>query len=276
MARTGSLVATLVTAAVLAGGCGGDDSDEDPIADAAETTIERGGVVAVGEIVAREGRNRRGVIHASGREDVRSGTADYELVTKGLAKTLGGPNPSEVDARVVKRRSVVYGTDPFIVGLLRDERRRWMRITLGDTFTRRIGLEKFGYLLIQSPAHALRYARAARTEERVGRDRLGTHYRGAVNMDKVKEAATDHERRILELDAEPMEHDPDGLIDIDAWIDDDGLVRKVLLSYDTKAGNLERRMEITDVGVPVRARPPDPSQFSAPEEGFREVWGDVQ
>ena len=276
MVSVRSVGVALVVGAAVTSGCGGDSVDEGTIADAATATIERGGVAAKGEIVAAGGEGA--VIRANGVEDVRAGTAQYDLETEELAETLGGPKPRELDSRVVRRRSVLYATDPFIADLVRqrDATLRWLRLELDSPLIQRFRFDKIAQLMLQSPAHMLRFARVAKAEERVGEEGLDdgletTHYSGTVSLRAAREAAEEYEEEFLERDTGVMGDDSDGSVDIDAWIDEDGLLRKVLLSYEVEDGPEERTMEISAVGEQVKLRPPDPTQYTSLEEVVRET-----
>ena len=94
-----------------------------------------------------------------------------------------------------------------------------------------------------------------------------THYRGAIDIEKVIDRAPAGERAALREELELLGEDGfPKTIPFDVWIDDDGLARRVRLELAPgKTGGAET-IEFYDFGVAVDVQPPDPSEVLTDEE----------
>ena len=218
----------LAVAAVLLGaGCGGDgDPDPATISDAASATLERGGVRAKGKIWGSVDEKTGFVIRSIGTEDAAAGLADYRLRSSGFVRELGGELPEALAARVVRRGSVVFALDPGLTRMLRRLRirhRDWLQIEYADaTVSGLPELTVMAFLLHQSPARLLHYARGAETEERGGETTVAgartTLYRGRVDLDAMRNRAPEHQRGVLRRDVDVIRAaERVDSIPIDAW-----------------------------------------------------------
>jgi hypothetical protein len=94
-----------------------------------------------------------------------------------------------------------------------------------------------------------------------------THYRGAIDMEKVIERAPADERADLRDDLDLLGEDGfPKAIPFDAWIDDDGLARRVRLELVPGETGGAETIEFYDFGVTVDAQPPAASEVLSDEE----------
>lgn len=94
--------------------------------------------------------------------------------------------------------------------------------------------------------------RIASTVQQVGHDRIRgtrtTHYRFKIDASSEVDDVASSDR------PEMQDMQPDR---VDAWIDDEGFPRKVVLNQGSPAGGFEMAMEIYDYGVPVKISLPN-------------------
>ena len=261
-------IGVVLCAAVAA--CGSeDDLDPGTIANAAEATIESGGLYAIADYEAREGDLRYG-FEIKGEEDVDASLGDYRIASHGL----GEPGSSDnIDARVIKHGSVAFILDPAVSKFLRGLglRRTWLRVVHGEIETlNESRLREAAYVGLQSPARLLHYAKAARTESRGDgltiEGAKTTRYSGTVDLNEVRERATSDERGSLRRDVELMRGGSDlETVPIEAWIDDDGMVRQIRMHHDAETGVDRREVVLSDFGRKV-----DPMTVSSFDYAFAE------
>jgi hypothetical protein len=272
------MVAIGVLVCVAVAACGSDDDlDPETIANAAEATIESGGMYAVADYEAREGDLRYG-FEIKGYEDVDAGLGDYRIASHGL----GEPGSSDnVDSRVIKHGSVAFILDPAVSKFLRKLglRRTWLQVVYNDISTFAEGqLRDAAYIGLQSPARLLHYAKAARTESRGDgltiEGAKTTRYSGTVNLDEVRERAAGDERGPLRRDVELMRGDTDlETVPIEVWIDGDGMVRQIRMRHDAKTGVDEREVVLSDFGRKVDPMTVSSFDYAGVEEVAEKLRG---
>ena len=141
--------------------------------------------------------------------------------------------------------------------------KEWVRLPI-NTAAGRINVDQ-----IVGPAGYLQYVRSTGGEVSVEDSEVidgvpALHYRTHVAMPDVLSAASKDQRADMEAQLAGLSIDPADLAnlryDIDVWIGEDGLARRLKLSFDTGSmslgGKMVIEMTLHDIGLPVTIEPP--------------------
>jgi hypothetical protein len=148
--------------------------------------------------------------------------------------------------------------------LARQTGKPWIKIDLSKP-NKKLGID-IDQLMQQAqqsdPSDGLRMLQAAGDIERVGTETIRgiktTRYEGTVDLRKVLAQLGSEQRKqaqalLTEAGATTM--------DVEVWVDDEGLTRRLTQSYDTKqAGSITMTMDVLGYNVPVSVQAPPASQ----------------
>ena len=151
--------------------------------------------------------------------------------------------------------------------------KEWVRVDNGDDEPS-IDVVSFvgGPAQVRDPSKVLEFLLGTSGEiDEVGSDAVRgvptTHYRGAIDMERVIERAPADQRADLRDELEALSEDGfPKTIPFDIWIDDDGLARRVRLELASGDTGGSETIEFYDFGVAVDVQPPAPSEVLTDEE----------
>jgi hypothetical protein len=216
--------------------CGGDVTSLDPVAQAAEKTTNVAGahfvisarIVAEGETVQFSGP---GEIADHGREfHMRMAMPAALLGMKGLR------------GKTVTLEAIGAGESFYFRGLPFEEvaGNKWVKIP--DT-SKSINLGQ------NDPSQMLEYLRATSKVEERGTDTVRgvetTHYKARVQLDKVADRVSADAAKTLEQLTQQT-----GIKEVpfDVWVDDEGLVRRIVMDWHPKGGSFRMSIDLFDFG----------------------------
>jgi hypothetical protein len=187
-------------------------------------------------------------------------TMDMSALGAGSGQDLG-------EAEVIFDDLVVYMRFPFLTQL-QPNLKPWLKIDVRE-FGKQQGVD-FGQLsqLNQDPSQTLQYLRAASSDvEEIGREEVRgvqtTHYGMTVDLRKVVDQAPEGLREQLRASIDQI-IEVSGVrgVPTEVWIDDDGLARRIRLTYENmrfapgEQGDMTMAMDLYDFGVDVNVQPP--------------------
>jgi hypothetical protein len=288
--RTGVVVAAVLSACVVAAGCGGEEAVApvagEPIAleqisRSASTSAEAASSRFAFDLsVSLPGAEEAFSFSGEGAFDRASERSSFAVDMSSFAKLLGGffaalagprtgdgpdfDDPSGWKIEVVQDGPVSYLRFPAI-GEKLPEGKTWIR---GDG--RRVEVDGFEFSQLEDAASAdprelLEMLKAAGGDvETVGVEELRgtetTHYRATIDPARYAETAASGARAGLEVLGQPL---PAGVGDVpvDVWLDGNGLVRKVSLNVSAEdqgqgAGSASMTFELWDYGEDVEIELP--------------------
>ena len=264
------LLVLLLLVPLTAAACGGSDgqrevSPDSAVAEAATRTAEAGTSRVAYEAELSGGELPRPLTLAG------EGEFDYDGQKGRLAYEMSGAFDSRFE--VVVNGLVMYMKLPReALGGDLPRGKEWLKIDVG-TLGEENGVD-LGQLMQtrQDPAQFLRYVRgAAERVEEVGEEEVRgaqtTRYRMQVDVVKAVNQSLDDAspkmRRAARAAAEDLAEDVGKrTVPVEAWIDEEGLVRRVRMAFDVRAEgatrprHAEMAMEFFDFGVDVTAKPP--------------------
>lgn len=266
------LVLVLFLATALVAGCAGDGgSPEAAVAEAATKTADTGSYRASFEIAMSglPGTKKPVEMTGEGAFDSNGKRGRMTFDMSQIAQAAGGADIGE--AELVVDGPVLYMRFPFL-RQVQPDLKPWIRIDL-----RRVGpaqgldLAGLQQLNQSDPSQALAYLRAASDGvEEVGEEEVRgvetTHYRMTVDLREVAKQ-TPEQKENIERAIELMGVEK---IPTEAWVDAEGLVRRMKLEYpriqlapgSAKKGDMTMSMELFDFGVEVDADPPPKNQVT--------------
>jgi hypothetical protein len=266
---TGCLLAILVASLTACGG--GVRSTLDPVAEAASKSSDAGGVKVSIEATFSAG-GQSGGMTAYGVFDKDEG----ELVVDMSSLLQGTPQAGALgEMRMLYTKedghTIMYVAVPGFSTMLPGGK-SWIKADLdqaakllGKDFSQTLGQSA------QNPAEALELLRAVGQVEKAGSDVIDgtpvTLYHATIDLEKAATQKGVPEATVQRLRASGV----NTLIPVDVWIgDDDGLIRKMQMAYETQAGGQSASAEITmtmsDWGTDVSVETPsDDEVFDATE-----------
>jgi hypothetical protein len=181
------------------------------------------------------------------------------------------------EAEVIFDDFVVYMRFPFLTQL-QPNLKPWLKIDIRE-FGKQQGLD-FGQLsqLNQDPSQTLQYLRAASGDvEEIGTEEVRgvetTHYGMTVDLRKVVEQAPEAFRGQLRASIDQLiELSGVRSVPTEVWIDDDGLARRMRLTYENmrfapgQQGDMTMEMDLYDFGVDVDVKPPPKDKVTDHQE----------
>lgn len=198
------------------------------------------------------------------------GEVDYDKQRTRMTMDLGslgsllGPAAQGKDLSfdvLVDGASTVYLRFPLLSQLV-GEGKPWLKLD-AESLAQAAGkdLGELGQLNQGDPSQALAYLKAAGDFAEAGTETVRgvetTHYTGAIDLSKAVEEVPEGQRAQLErlLDEGAVKELP-----AEAWIDDNGYLRKLTLAFAGLAGasdaGFDLTMEMFDFGSPVDIEPP--------------------
>jgi hypothetical protein len=114
-----------------------------------------------------------------------------------------------------------------------------------------------------NPAQGLKNLESSGDFEKVGTEPLldGTeadHYRGTIDLEEVVASAPPDQREALRRSVDALAAQGEPLeAPVDAWLGEDGLIRRLETTASDGSGTTRVRIELFDFGIEVDADPPD-------------------
>lgn len=251
----------LLAALVLAGCGGGDD-------EAATTTQGNGESALLADAAAAttQAQSSRVSLVASvgGRRLTGQGAYDFRAERGTLGVDLGALDEGLGEADLVVSDHVLYYHLPAGLGLVAGGK-NWVKVdlqTLGEATGTNLGPLAQGNPA--DPGRYLEWLKASGADvEEVGSESVRgvetEHYRATVDLDKVAEIAPPEAREATKALIERLKSELDvDAVTVDAWVDDDGLVRRIRQEYELDSTRTEITLELYDFGVKVEAKAPSP------------------
>jgi hypothetical protein len=204
-----------------------------------------------------------------------SGVADYAQRTSRLVLGMSVPGLGSVRMDGITIGHVVYIRMPrSLMGSKVPAGKTWVRTDLTKTSGQFGGLNALSQTGTSGPSEQLDYLRATGGEvDEVGHDTIRgvstTHYRANVDLDKVAERAPAGSREQARRSVQQIEAVLGRkTLPLDAWIGDDGLVRRVAESMSFNSGmsmTMKMTIDLYDFGTAVHVQAPPASQvYSTP------------
>jgi hypothetical protein len=260
----------LALAAACGGGAGGL-SAQAIVSDAATKSQEAGSSRVDLELTMAGFAPGELTIAGEGVQDSEQQLARFTFdLSEISALTGGGVDLSEIE--MVMAGSSLYIRLPFLesAGL-----KPWVEIDL-----QKVGKEKgldlpaLQQLGQADPALTFAFLRAAGDDtEEVGEEEVRgvqtTQYRTTVDLDRAAEQASAEQRAAIQALKEDTGLE---VVPVNAWIDDDGLVRRIDFDYEDvelqpgKRGDMTLRMEFYDYGADVNVEQPPPDEVMSFDE----------
>jgi len=140
--------------------------------------------------------------------------------------------------------------------------KQWFKLDIKELT--QLDIESLGGSAPTDPSELLPYLKGAGTITRVGVETIRgvktTHYRGSIDVSKVPSGASEREREAIE---KLVEQTGTRELPYDAWIDGDGLLRKLALEMSSKQEFAQTMtMELYDFGAEVTISLPSPEDVA--------------
>lgn len=188
-------------------------------------------------------------------------TMDLSALGAGSGQDLG-------EAEMIFDDFVVYMKFPFL-SELRGGLKEWLRFDIRELGKEQgFDLGQLSQLNQNDPSQALQYLRAASEDvEELGKEEVRgvetTHYRMTIDLRKVVDQAPEEQREQLRAQIDQIvEQSGLQMVPTEVWIDDEGLARRMQLTYKGmrfapgEEGDMTMTMELFDFGVEVDIKPP--------------------
>lgn len=271
-----SLLLLPFLALVLATACGGEElSPQAAVAEAATKSQDAGSSRVVLELTMTGLAPEPLSITGEGIQDPEQQLARFTIDLSQVAGlTGGGVDLGEIE--MVLDGSALYMRLPFLEGA---GLKPWVEIDLRAIAEEEgLDLPSLQQLGQADPALTFAYLRAAsdNTQEVGQEDVRGvetTHYRLTVELARVAEQVPAEQREQMRAAVQAL-IEATGLetVPVDAWIDGDGLIRRMDLDYEDvevapgKKGSMSMSMELYDYGVDVDVSLPPSDQVMSFQE----------
>ncbi|WP_445152273.1 hypothetical protein [Baekduia sp. Peel2402] len=265
-----------LAAALAVSGCGAEESAKkaasgaknalDPVAQAAETTSAQKGGIAM---------TMKGSVNAAGQDVPLEGSGKVDRSGKKgtFSFTTSISGKSVKMDEIIDNKIVYIGSDLF-AGL--PGGKRWVKVDISAEASKLgIDLGSLGAGTTQDPAAALDYLKGAGESREVGTATINgtktTQYHVDVDLRKVAAKSGDDEAKkgVEKL----IQMTGTATIPVDVWVDDQHLVRREKLAYDTtvqgQKSSFDFTIDITKYGIDVDAKAPPADQVA----DFADVLG---
>lgn len=274
--KRGLLALTLLLA-LLPAACGGAEalSPEAAVAEAATKSQEAGSSRVSLELTMTGIAPEPLTITGEGIQDPEQQLAGFTMDLSQVAGlTGGGVDLGEIE--MVLDRSTLYMRLPFLEAA---DLKPWIEVDL-EAIAEQEGLDlpSLQQLGQADPALTFAYLRAASDDtQEVGQEDVRgvetTHYRVTVELARVADLVPEEQREETRAAVQAL-IEATGLetVPVDAWIDGDGLIRRMDLGYEDvevgpgKKGDMSMSMELYDYGVAVDVELPPSDQVMSFEE----------
>lgn len=271
-----SLLLLPFLALLLATACSGEDlSPQAAVAEAATSSREAGSSRVVLELTMTGIAPEPLTITGEGIQDPEQQLAGFTMDLSQVAGlTGGGVDLGEIE--MVLDRSTLYMRLPFLEAA---DLKPWIEVDL-EAIAEQEGLDlpSLQQLGQADPALTFAYLRAASDDtQEVGQEDVRgvetTHYRVTVELARVADLVPEEQREETRAAVQAL-IEATGLetVPVDAWIDGDGLIRRMDLGYEDvevgpgKKGDMSMSMELYDYGVAVDVELPPSDQVMSFEE----------
>ena len=282
-ARTGSLALAVLSALVLAACGGSGSSNETPdggsavLASAAETTRDAGSSKVAFTLTTElppEVSEEPVTLTGEGVFDYANRTGQVSYDFWDLLATFGQTSSDPVEIRFLD--NVIYMKFPLLSAFMPNAK-EWIELDLealgADAGIDLSQLEQLGQ---GDPSQALDYLRATGSVEEVGTEEIGgvetTHYQGSIMLDSVVEQVPAEQQEAVRKAIEKLKKQT-GLteIPVDVWVDGDGLLRRMSLTYtakvpvggETQDASSTVTMEFSDYGIEVDVEAPPADEVTS-------------
>jgi hypothetical protein len=248
------LAGVLLALTLVAAGCGsGGSLALDPVASAANRTLDKG--------TGRFDLQTAFTLPLLGRATV-SGEGSFDNAKQAMDVTLnvngiGAGMPTSVELRLLQQAMYVQ-LDGLPAGGQLPKGKSWVKVDL-ERALKKLGVDVANLGAGQSPTGVLAQLRGSTNTQKVGTETVDgvrtTHYRGTVDVQDALDQATAKERKTLQrLLDEAKAHGVDATsTTFDVWVGDDGLVRRLTQRVGS-VGHLT--MTFSDYGEPVHIEAP--------------------
>jgi hypothetical protein len=248
------LAGVLLALALVAAGCGsGGSLALDPVASAADRTLDKG--------TGRFALQTAFTLPLLGRTTV-SGEGSFDNAKQAMDVTLnvngiGAGMPTSVELRLLQQAMYVQPEGLPAGGQLPNGK-SWVKVDLEGAL-KKLGVDLANLGVGQSPTGVLAQLRGSTNTQKVGTETIDgvrtTHYRGTVDVQDALDQATAKERKTLQrLLDEAKAHGVDATsTTFGVWVGDDGLVRRLTQRVGS-VGHLT--MTFSDYGEPVHIEAP--------------------
>jgi hypothetical protein len=251
-ARLIPALAAAVAMAASSSGCGSTSAVLDPVAQAADATAQVGGAhMALAMEVSAGGLPAPLTISGVGFFNYKTHEGTLSMDMTGVPSTSATNLPSgSVHMEELFKSSTVYIGSPLFAGKLPGGA-QWMKIDIGKV-GQAVGFDVQQLAGGQSnPAQFLEYLKASGgTVTPVGRERVRgvatTHYKGAIDLDKVAgvlpSASRDQLRAAL---SKLIAQTGSPSIPVDVWVDGHRLVRRITMAFAIASGAQQAQTRMT-------------------------------
>jgi hypothetical protein len=267
MGRLGlfALLAALALSMTACGGAGVSAPDLSGVAQAAEKTQNAGTARFEVSLSASglTGQTGSATLTAKGAVDYANQRSQMTVDLGSLGSLLGGVAPAAADTTldVVLDGKVLYVRFPLLAQVVA-KGKDWLKLDLEKVASAHgADLGQLGQLAQGDPAQALGYLRAAGDFTAVGQETVRgvetTHYKGAIDLAKAADNLSGPQNDEIEklLQSADVHQLP-----AEAWIDGDGYLRKLTLSFSQLSSApdeaLDLTMELYDLGSTLEINPP--------------------
>jgi hypothetical protein len=261
----------LLLAALAPAACGGkssaapdatpeqkEDSAQSAVSSAGDATRDKGSA-KVSFVVEFKGGPTPGRMTGEGGFEERKGR-----LTVDMSGLRGGALSSGGKVELIFDELVYYMKFPLDVAASLPGGKQWIKMDLAKIGKRQgIDLEQLSQLNQSDPSQALDFLAGASSDfSDLGTEDVRgvetTHYRGTIDMKKVVEGAPeelrDSYRRLLEAGGDRM-------VPMEAWVDGEGLVRRLRVTQTLERGaEMTMTEELYDFGTDVDTDPPPESE----------------
>jgi len=232
---------------VIAAGCGGGSLSLDPVASAADRTLDKqtGRFTLAVKVTA-----------AQAGSTTMDGTGSFDAKKQAAALTIDVP---DITGGLMELRMLYPVTYVRLAGAPLPTSKSWIKVDLQKA------ANAFGTNLPQlggsnpSPADALAQLRGSKDAKKLGTTTIDgvntTHYRVRVDLDKALARATPRQRAALKRLVQMAKREGIDVVPThaDVWVGDDGLVRR----FSENIGSVATiAMTFSDYGEPVQIDPP--------------------
>lgn len=249
MWRAGVVLALLALVPVVTG-CGGDALALDPVAEAAAKTRD---ISSARFVMVLKARDQDGPLTMRGPGEIDDhGRLMHMRVTMPRRQVgLRGGGNVEFEM-ILAGKSYYYRGGPFAdltVG------KKWVRVR-DDQAPPDLGQN--------DPGAMLDYLRATSDVTEVGdgsvRGVPTTHYRARIQLDRAAELAPPEAKRRVEQAVTRLQSLGVEEIPLEAWVDGEGLVRRITMNWHPQAGSIVMTLELFDFGQEIGLKIPPASQ----------------
>jgi len=248
------LAGALVALVLVAAGCGsGGSLALDPVASAADRTLDKGTGHFDLQTTFTLPLLGRAAVSGEGSFDNAKQAMDVTMNVRGVGTGM----PTAVELRLLQPAMYVR-LEGLPAGGQLPNGKSWVKVDL-ERALKKLGVDFANLGIGQSPTEALAQLRGSANTQKVGTETIDgvrtTHYRGTVDVQDALGRATAKERKALRrLLDEAKAHGVDATSTThDVWVGDDGLVRR-LTEQVGSVGHVT--MTFSDYGAPVQIEAP--------------------